>query len=93
MQKVLLHSDAYSNYNCVKQSVLDYKKYSNTEGIREGTDIVWHGGLQIPAPFNTLDLGSYKGLVFADQWSANCDFHRAISYALAVTPSLNKSMK
>jgi hypothetical protein len=30
----------------------------------EGTDIVWHGVLQIPAPFNTLDLGSYKGLVF-----------------------------
>lgn len=64
MQKALLHSDAYSNYSYVTQSVLDYKKYSHTEGIREGTDIVWHGVLQIPAPFNTLDLGSYKGLVF-----------------------------
>ncbi len=63
MQKVLLNSDAYSSDNCVKQSVLYYKK-SNTEGIREGTDILWHGGLPIPALFNTLDLGSYKGLVF-----------------------------
>ncbi len=63
MQEILLHSDAYSNYNCVKQGILCYKNIY-TQGIREGTDIVWHGGLQIPAPFNTLDLGSYKGLVF-----------------------------